>query len=49
MITVAQAREMYPPGQAPPEKELEQILAAFYGIASREWDEMLEEQVHDRD
>ena len=49
MISVEQAKQLYAPQEVPTDKELEQILAAFYGIATREWDEIVEEMSHEQD
>lgn len=49
MISLEQARKFYPPDKVPDDKTLQQILAAFYGIATREWDEMIEEKSHEKE
>lgn len=46
MITLKQARKLYEPHDCPNDKELKQILATFYGIANREWEEITNEETN---
>jgi hypothetical protein len=49
MITVEEAKKYFPKDQVPTDDEIRQALVSMYGVANREYELMVEEQLKEND